>query len=309
MAVGIDNVYQQVLAIANKEQRGYITPQEFNLFARKAQQDIFNKTFEDYKDAFLHPMSVSESDKDIDMLREKLDYFRVQAVALDMSGGGSGSPAYHTVGTIPSSVTGVLWIESVYSPENNLTFEEIDKKRLMFLKKYKAQHQFPLNVDEAIYDSSGSLAFTSINTYYREKTNELVFHPAPTTIPANADSTVTDVVPKIDYVKSLSAYDDPKWAFTVVAGKALYNSTNAKDFVIHESEEASLVNKILELAGISLMKADLVQGAIQNERLQQQAPRPAKPFVDAVDNSRTGFEEGTLPYGNRARGQQMIRRR
>jgi len=33
MAVSVDTVYQRVLAIANKEQRGYITPQEFNLFA------------------------------------------------------------------------------------------------------------------------------------------------------------------------------------------------------------------------------------------------------------------------------------
>ena len=36
MAVDINSVYQKVLALANKEQRGYITPQEFNLFADKA---------------------------------------------------------------------------------------------------------------------------------------------------------------------------------------------------------------------------------------------------------------------------------
>ena len=39
--VNIDTVYQQVLAISNKEQRGYITPQEFNLMANKAQLEIF----------------------------------------------------------------------------------------------------------------------------------------------------------------------------------------------------------------------------------------------------------------------------
>ena len=35
--VDINAVYQKVLALANKEQRGYITPQEFNLFANQAQ--------------------------------------------------------------------------------------------------------------------------------------------------------------------------------------------------------------------------------------------------------------------------------
>ena len=34
MAVSIDTVYQRVLTLANKEQRGYITPQEFNLLVK-----------------------------------------------------------------------------------------------------------------------------------------------------------------------------------------------------------------------------------------------------------------------------------
>ena len=47
MAVSVDTVYQRVLALANKEQRGYITPQEFNLFANQAQMDIFEQYFYD----------------------------------------------------------------------------------------------------------------------------------------------------------------------------------------------------------------------------------------------------------------------
>ena len=35
--VNIDTVYQTVLALANKEQRGYINPQDSNLFADMAQ--------------------------------------------------------------------------------------------------------------------------------------------------------------------------------------------------------------------------------------------------------------------------------
>jgi len=47
MAVSIDTVYQRVLSVANKEQRGYVTPQEFNLFANQAQMDIFEQYFYD----------------------------------------------------------------------------------------------------------------------------------------------------------------------------------------------------------------------------------------------------------------------
>jgi hypothetical protein len=45
--VSIDTVYQRVLALANKEQRGYITPLEFNLLANQAQLEIFEQYFYD----------------------------------------------------------------------------------------------------------------------------------------------------------------------------------------------------------------------------------------------------------------------
>ena len=44
--ISVDTVYQKVLSISNKEQRGYITPQEFNLFADKAQMEIFENCFQ-----------------------------------------------------------------------------------------------------------------------------------------------------------------------------------------------------------------------------------------------------------------------
>ena len=45
MAISVDTVYQRVLALANKEQRGYVTPQEFNLLANQAQMSIFESYF------------------------------------------------------------------------------------------------------------------------------------------------------------------------------------------------------------------------------------------------------------------------
>ena len=55
MAISVDTVYQTVLALANKEQRGYITPQEFNLFADQAQMEIFNQYFYDLNRAIRIP--------------------------------------------------------------------------------------------------------------------------------------------------------------------------------------------------------------------------------------------------------------
>jgi len=76
MAVSIDTVYQRVLAIANKEQRGYITPQEFNLFANQAQMEIFEQYFYD-KNQFARLPKNDTPYADLDhLLEEKISVFK-----------------------------------------------------------------------------------------------------------------------------------------------------------------------------------------------------------------------------------------
>lgn len=47
MAVSVDTVYKTVLLILNKEQRGYMTPDEFNKIGSQVQREIFERYFED----------------------------------------------------------------------------------------------------------------------------------------------------------------------------------------------------------------------------------------------------------------------
>ena len=46
MAINVNTVYQTVLLILNKEQRGYMTPVEFNKTGTQAQLEIFETYFE-----------------------------------------------------------------------------------------------------------------------------------------------------------------------------------------------------------------------------------------------------------------------
>jgi len=73
--VNIDTVYQRVLALANKEQRGYITPQEFNLFANQAQMDIFEQYFYDINQFGRVPGNNKPHSDPLDILEDKLDIF------------------------------------------------------------------------------------------------------------------------------------------------------------------------------------------------------------------------------------------
>ena len=75
MAVSIDTVYQKVLAIANKEQRGYITPQEFNLFAGVAQMDIFEQYFYDMNQFGRAPGNDTGYSDMLNLLEEKISLF------------------------------------------------------------------------------------------------------------------------------------------------------------------------------------------------------------------------------------------
>ena len=77
MAVSVDTVYQRVLALANKEQRGYITPQEFNLFADQAQLEIFEQYFYDLNQFGRVPGNHTIYSDMVDTLEEKISIFKV----------------------------------------------------------------------------------------------------------------------------------------------------------------------------------------------------------------------------------------
>ena len=47
MSVSVNTVYRTVLLILNKEQRGYMTPDEFNKIGSQVQREIFERYFED----------------------------------------------------------------------------------------------------------------------------------------------------------------------------------------------------------------------------------------------------------------------
>ncbi len=82
MAVSIDTVYQRVLALANKEQRGYITPLEFNLLANQAQMEIFEQYFYDINLYNRAPANSTEYADMLHILEEKIAPFKINDTAL-----------------------------------------------------------------------------------------------------------------------------------------------------------------------------------------------------------------------------------
>jgi hypothetical protein len=225
MAVSIDTVYQRVLAILNKENRGYVTPQEFNLFANQAQLEVFEQYFFDLNQYNRLPKNDTEYSDLPKLINEKLSKFKKSASVSYMTDHFHLPSDLHKLGTV------------IYN--NTTPVEQIDKKNLLE------------------YQLSKLTAPTTNNPVYIQSIGNTSNHWGlivyPTTINANIS---------ITYVRKPN---EVTWSSQTVVGNALYNASASTDFELHESEETNLVLKILLYAGVSIKDPNIAQLADAKE--------------------------------------------
>ena len=225
MAVSVDTVYQRVLAFANKEQRGYITPQDFNLFACQVQMEILEQYFYDVNQFKRILGNQTDYSDMINNLEEKISLFEVfdQPITnMNLSN----LPNLYRLGMVRVS----------YGNSPKRVAEEM---QLNELNKYGDSPLAVWSKNRPVY-----VRYSSGNS------NMLEVYPAPSA----TDSTFISYVAK-PYC--------PNWGYVVVNGKTLYNDNVSVDFRLHSSEESELVYRILAYAGISIQKPELTQVAAQ----------------------------------------------
>ena len=76
MAINVNTVYQTVLLILNKEQRGYMTPVEFNKTGTQAQLEIFETYFESLNQQIRIPQTDTDYADRVVNLDEKISIFK-----------------------------------------------------------------------------------------------------------------------------------------------------------------------------------------------------------------------------------------
>ena len=225
MAVSIDTVYQRVLAILNKENRGYVTPQEFNLFANQAQLEVFEQYFFDLNQYNRLPKNDSEYSDLPKLINEKLSKFKQSASISYMTDHFHLPTDFHKLGTV------------IYN--NTTPVEQIDKKNLLE------------------YQLSKLTAPTTNNPVYIQSRANAQSHWAIQVYPTTITSNIS-----ITYVRKPNSVT---WASQTVAGNALYNASASTDFELHASEETNLVLKILLYAGVSIKDPNIAQLADAKE--------------------------------------------
>ena len=243
MAINVDTVYKTVLSILNKEQRGYLTPDEFNKVATQVQLEIFEAYFEDLNQQLRVPQSNTEyadRQKNIDnqisifktfgncTLSVSQDYF---VVPTDL----------HKIGTV------------IYKDE--IEVERVQKDYLLYLNLSpltKPTKQFPLY----LYENS------TVGTGGNNTLNPRIY-----VWPKDIQSGIS-----VSYIRKPN---NVLWNYTGIGGGVwtsgpyIYSPTTSTQFELDATEQTNVITKILMYAGVIIRDPEIVQAAYQKTQSEE----------------------------------------
>ena len=254
MAINVNTVYQTVLLILNKEQRGYITPTEFNSLGTQVQLEIFEKYFEDLNQLIRIPQTDTDYADRVTNLDEKIAIFKTYGDASYVTTTPSGASSSLSYWTLPGldafgeEVTFYRLGTVLYNSDTEI--QRIDRKEFYEVEKSlltKPSKSFPV---------------------YLYENYKLFIKP---------DTIVTQGDVQVDYIRQPVA---PIWGFDVGSlGQYTYNSsvynantmpTGSRDFELHLSEQTNVILQILKYAGIIIEDPQIVQDAAQQVAITEQ---------------------------------------
>jgi len=231
----IDEVYRLVQTFANKEQRGFITPSEFNLLAKQAELELYNKRLSLIKEKSPTRRSQGIYAENLTPELAKQDIARFLSISKKDIKDGSA--------TVNSD-----YIESIFTLSGN-------------------DQSISSNIPVEIVDAK------DINQILRSSlVSPSMMYPIALMIGSESSRGNFDINVFPESVERVSIYSyyydknqPPKWSYVTVAGKPVYDSTKSREFVISSRVHGEIVIKILEYLGVTIREADLVQYAQASE--------------------------------------------
>ena len=76
MAINVDTVYKTVLLILNQQQRGYMTPDEFNKVGTQVQLNIFERYADDLNQQYRMPQNDTNYANRVKNIEDNLQFFQ-----------------------------------------------------------------------------------------------------------------------------------------------------------------------------------------------------------------------------------------
>ena len=241
--VSINDVRETVLAICNKNNYGYISPDDFNLYAKQAQLEVFNEYMSKYN-YYINLENNHTSGSDLadlaESARESIEVFI-------------------TASTLTPDVTsGPFFLFNAPNNWYHINTVTFESQPNVFVEVEKSSR---LDVTRLI--NSNLTAPTE--TY-------------PVYVMANADANNPNgaiaIAPNSIQTDVAAVYVrypvDPVWDYiNLTNGEPIYNAAGSVDFEVAEDDEPTLVNKILEKAGLSIREPEVYKTAAVNDNQQQ----------------------------------------
>ena len=301
MAVNVDIVYKTVLLILNKEQRGNLSPDEFNKVATQVQLEIFESYFETLNQQVRRPDNDTEYSDRVKNVDQDISIFKEYGNATYVGGGGYFTlPTTSGAGVATQTLTGNG--TSISFPFTSITSSQLASSVIAVTINGVSTTAFTISGSNIIFNSIPANAAAIVVTatpedFYRLGTviyqdskevqltqrNELLYLNstpllAPTTTypiylyensklylyPQTITSDIT-----ISYLRKPM---DVIWNFTIPSGQNYYqyNPTNSVNFELSKTEQSNIILKVLLYSGVVIRDPSIIQVAsrqVQQEQL------------------------------------------
>ena len=236
----IDEVYRLVQTFANKEQRGFITPSEFNLLAKQAELELYNKRLSLIKEK--NPTRKSQGIYAEGLTPELAKQDISRFFSFVRRNVGSATQSYQG----GSASVDADYIENImYSQDES----------------FNIATNIPIEIVEA----------KDVNQVLRSSlVSPSMMYPIALMTKTSGNGIQLNIFPEnilsiVIYYYYYDNVNSPKWSYATVAGKPVYDVTSSRQFSISPRVHGELVIKILEYLGVTIREADVVQYAQGSE--------------------------------------------
>lgn len=252
MAVNVNDVYTTVLYLLNKEQRGYIQPDEFNKLATQVQLDIFQDYFSDANQLVRKDQTNVQNDTEFFNHVKNIEYKLYPFLNETQYFYDNGVAAWTTVDNV-YKIGDVIAIYTSQNPEIQSVSELTTNREYNFISRSKLTaptKKYPLHVIEN-QTNVGTLDITSA----------LKIYPQPNKVLANVLLNPSKVY----------------WGYSTgslgqfVYNASLYDPVNeplgSLNFQLDISEQSNIIMRILKYCGVVINDPQVV--AIANNEIQE----------------------------------------
>ena len=302
MAVNVDIVYKTVLLILNKEQRGNMTPDEFNKVATQVQLEIFESYFETLNQQIRRPDNDTEYGDRIKNVDQAISVFKTYGNATYNVGGGFFNlPTTSGAGVATQTLTGNG--TSISFPFTSITSSQLASSVITVTINGVSTTAFTISGANIIFNSIPALNaaivvtatpedFYKLGTVIYQDTkevqlsqrNELLYLNSTPLIAPTATYPIYLYEDHKLYLYPVSITSDIQvsylrkpvdviWNFTIPSGQNYYqyNPTNSVNFELSKTEQANIILRVLLYSGVVIRDPSIVNIAAQ--QVQQETQR------------------------------------